>query len=165
MRSKGSAAQLEERRHLAVQRVQDGWRQKDVAAFLGVTERTVSRWMAAYRDRGDDGLATRPHPGPAPRLTPDQEQEVLSWLAHKPSNFGFATDLWTAPRLALLIEQRLGVRYHPRYLNEWLTRRGIRPQKPQRQSKDQDPEEVARWLREDWPRIQKKSSRSRPTSC
>jgi transposase len=164
MRSKGSAAQLEERRRLAVQRVHDGWRQKDVAAFLGVTERTISRWMAAYRDQGDNGLAAQPHSGPAPRLSPNQQHEVLSWLAQKPTAFGFATELWTAPRLARLIEQRLGVRYHPRYLNEWLTRRGIRPQKPQRQSKDQDPEEVARWLREDWPRIQKKSSRSRPTS-
>lgn len=165
MRSKGSAAQLEERRRLAIQRVQEGWLQKDVAAFLGVTERTISRWIAAYRDRGDDGLVARPHPGPTPRLSPDQEKEVLSWLAHKASTFGFATDLWTAPRLAHLIEQRLRVRYHPRYLNEWLTRRGIRPQKPQRQSKDQDTEEVARWLREDWPRIQKKPKRSRPTSC
>ena len=165
MRSKGSAALLEERRRLAVQRIQDGWLQKDVAAFLGVTERTISRWITAYRNRGHDGLAARPHPGPAPRLSPDQEQEVLSWLAHKPSTFGFATELWTAPRLAHLIEQRLGVRYHPRYLNEWLTRRGIRPQKPERPSKDQDPEEVARWLREDWPRIQKKSKRSKLTSC
>ncbi len=164
MRNKGSAALLEERRRLAVQRVQDGWLQKDVAAFLGVTERTISRWMTAYRDRGDDGLAARPHPGPTPRLTPDQEQEVLSWLAHQPRTFGFATDLWTAPRLAHLIEQRLGVRYHPRYLNAWLTRRGIRPQKPQRQAKDQDPEEVARWLREDWPRIQTKLPRTRPIS-
>jgi hypothetical protein len=40
------------------------------------------------------------------------------------------------------------VRYHPRYLNAWLTQRGIRPQKPQRPSKDQDPEEVARWRRD-----------------
>jgi transposase len=114
-----------------------------VAAFLGVTQRTVSRWIAAYRDHGEEGLDARPHPGPAPRLTPAQEQEVLSWLAQKPSTFGFATDLWTAPRLAHLIEQRLGVRYHPRYLNEWLTRRGIRPQKPQHQPKDQDSAEVA----------------------
>jgi transposase len=105
---------LEERRRLAIQRVQDGWLQKDVAAFLGVTERTLSRWMAAYRHQGDEGLVARPHPGPAPRLTPDQEQEVLSWLAQKPSAFGFVTDLWTAPRLAHLIEQRLGVRYHPK---------------------------------------------------
>jgi transposase len=165
MRSKGSAEQLEERRRLAVQRVQDGWLQKDVAAFLGVTERTVSRWIAAFRAQGDDGLMARPHTGPTPRLSPAQEQQVLSWLAHKPSTFGFVTDLWTAPRLAHLIEQRFGVRYHPRYLNEWLTRRGIRPQKPQRQSKDQDPVEVARWLREDWPRIQKKSKKIKPTSC
>jgi len=46
MRSKGSASELEQRRRLAVQRVAEGWQQKDVAAFLGVSECAVGRWAA-----------------------------------------------------------------------------------------------------------------------
>ena len=35
----------ETRRRLAVQRVNEGWSQKDVAAFLGVHAVTVSEWV------------------------------------------------------------------------------------------------------------------------
>jgi transposase len=55
MRSQGSAAEVEARRRLAVQWVADGWKQKDVAAFLGVTERAVNVWAAAHRTGGDEG--------------------------------------------------------------------------------------------------------------
>jgi transposase len=164
MRSKGPAAELERRRRLAVRRVQDGHTQRAVAEFLGVTERTVGRWVAAHRDRGDAGLAARPQPGRPRRLSAAQERRVLSWLRKKPSDFGFDTELWTAARLARLIEQRLGVTFHPRYLSAWLAGRGVSPQKPARRAKELDPAAVERWLAEDWPRIQKKSSRARPTS-
>lgn len=164
MRSKGTPHELEQRRLLAVQRVHAGWLQRDVAAFLGITERTVSRWVTAHKSRGSNGLKAKRHPGPQPRLSADQERQVLAWLTHKPTAFGFATDLWTAPRIAQLIEQHFGVRYHPRYLNAWLTRRGITPQKPARPAKERDDEAIAQWLAEDWPRIQKKSATSKPTS-
>lgn len=48
MRSQGTAKELEQRRCLAVQRVAKGWKPKDVAAFLGVIEQIVSRWVAPY---------------------------------------------------------------------------------------------------------------------
>src|SRR5947199_2337289 len=109
MRSKGSAAELEARRRLAVRRVGDGWTQKGVADLLGVSERAVNGWVAAPRRGGDDGLSAKPHPGPAPYLTPGQERRVLGWLARKPTAFGYRTDLWTARRVADLIRARLGV--------------------------------------------------------
>ncbi|MBX6313768.1 MAG: helix-turn-helix domain-containing protein [Isosphaeraceae bacterium] len=55
-RSKGSASELKARRRLAVQRVNEGWKPKDVAAFLGVSVRAVGNWMAAYCRAGDEGL-------------------------------------------------------------------------------------------------------------
>src|SRR5262245_18664533 len=100
MRSQGSPAELEARRRLAVQRVAEGWKQKDVAEFLGVTERAVNGWVAAHRRAGDDGLKARPHPGAKPKLSKRQEASVLSWLAKSPLAFGYRTDLWTTRRLA-----------------------------------------------------------------
>jgi transposase len=96
MRSKGSAAELEQRRRLAVRRVHEGWKQRDVAAFLGVSERAVGRWVAAERRQGEDGLRARPHPGGAPRLTEAQATEVLACLLRPAGEFGFPTALWTA---------------------------------------------------------------------
>ena len=78
MRPHGSSTELEARRRLAVRRVAEGWKQKDVAAFLGVSLKAVGNWVAAYREHGDDGLKGKPHPGPAPKLSSRREQAVLS---------------------------------------------------------------------------------------
>ena len=48
---------------------------------------------------------------------------------------------------AQLIERTFGVRFHPRYLNEWLTARDITPQKPKRQARERDQDEIDRWRR------------------
>lgn len=156
MRTKGSAQELEHRRRLAVLRVQQGWSQTDVAAFLGVDPRTVRTWMARHRADPEHGLDARPHPGRPPNLTPDQENLVLSWFSRRPTEFGFPTELWTAARVARLIEQQFGVRFHPRYLSAWLAQRRISPQKPQRQPRERDATKIARWLAEDWIEVKKK---------
>ena len=165
MRSSGTAKELEARRRLAVQRVSEGWAQTDVAAFLGVHPVTVSGWVRRHRAGGDDGLKPVPTPGRPKKLTPQQEAAVLGWLTKLPSAFGFPTELWTARRVADLIRREFGVTFHPGYVRQWLSARDHSPQKPARKARQQRPEEVARWLKEDWPAIQKKSRPSRPTSC
>jgi len=80
-------------------------------------------------------------------------------LSDSPSEYGFATDLWSAPRLAQLIEQEFGVHFHPHYLSTWLRQRGYTPQKPRRVHREQDGEAIAQWLAEDWPRIKRKARR------
>jgi transposase len=164
MRTKGSAQELERRRRLAVQRVRDGYTAAAVARFLGVHLRTVRGWLAADRDDPRHGLTAQPHPGRPPKLSFDQELEVLGWLYAKPTSFGFATDLWTAPRIAHLIARKFGAHFHPRYVNAWLTERGVTPQKPRRQPRERDPAEIGRWLAEDWARIKKKPATNGPTS-
>ena len=165
MRSNGTAQELEARRRLAVRRVEDGWSHQDVAAFLGVHPVTVGKWMARFRAKGEDGLAATPTPGRPRFLTAAQEKTVLGWLADPPTEHGFRTDLWTARRVAELIRTKLNVTFHPHYLREWLTKRNYTPQKPARRAKQQNPVEIDRWVKEEWPRIQKKSRPTRPTSC
>src|SRR6516165_1017237 len=164
MRTKGSAPELERRRKLAVQRIHEGYAAADVARFLGVHLRTVRRWLAADRDDPKHGLNSKPHRGRPPKLSFDQELEVLTWLYAKPTSFGFATDLWTAPRIAHLIEKKLDVHFHPRYVNAWLTERGVSPQKPQRRARERDQEAIERWLAQDWERIKKKPMTNWPMS-
>lgn len=147
--------EMESRRRLAVEKVQDGWFQADVADFLGVHPVTVAKWMARYRAAGDAGLDAKPTPGRPRFLTPDQEAEVLSWLTKKPREFGFLTDLWSAARVAQLIQEKFGVAYHPNYLREWLSDRNHSPRKPSRHPKQRDPVEIDRRLREDDPEVKK----------
>src|SRR5262249_49248845 len=115
MRTKGSAAELERRRRLGVQRVLDGYTQAQVAQFLGVHVSTVSHWMALYRRHGDAGLTGVPHPGRAPKLSRSKHNLVLGWLRKNPKSFGFATELWTGRRIATLIQRKFKVQYNPRY--------------------------------------------------
>src|SRR5262245_3418447 len=165
MRSNGTAAELEARRRLAVQRVHDGWAQKAVAEFLGVHPVTVSKWVARFRADGDRGLAAKPTPGRPRFLTPAQEAEALGWLRGKPTDHGFPTDLWTAGRVARRIAERFGVEFHPGYLRQWLAQRRMSPQRPARRPKQRDPAKIDRWLADDYPALKKKSPRTGPTSC
>jgi transposase len=156
MRDKGSPEELEHRRLLAVQRVLEGYTTGEVADFLGVDPRSVRRWVAAYRAEGGQALLPRPVSGRPPKLTHLQEKIALRWLTEAPAHHGFDTELWTAARLGLLIEEEFGIRLNPRYLSTWLRDRGFTPQKPQRVPRQRDPEAIAAWLESDWPRIRKK---------
>jgi transposase len=165
MRTHGSAQWLEAVRRLAVTRVvDDGHAPAEVAEFLGVSRRSVERWVAGYRAGGGAALAAVPHPGPAPKLTARQADRVLSWIRdRRPQDLGFGADTgshWTARRVAAVVERRLGVRFNHRYLNAWLARRGITPQLPQRVPRERDQAAIDRWVAADWPRI--KRGRRRP---
>jgi transposase len=165
MRTTGSPTVLEYRRCLAVQRIDEGYSVPEVADFLGVAPSSVRRWVATFRQHGADGLVAQPVPGRPSKLTSTQEKIVCRWLADNPTEHGFATELWTAPRLARLIEQEFGVHFHPNYLTPWLRRRGFSPQKPRRTARERDDEAIARWLEKDWPRIKKRRGGGARTCC
>jgi len=164
MRSKGSASALEALRRRAVKLVLGGQTQSAVAVSLGVHPVTVAKWMAKHRAEGDAGLAARPTPGRPRFLTPEQEQQVRQWLTQKPTAHGFPTDLWTARRVADLIQRRFGITFHPSYLRAWLTQRGYSPQRPARKPRQRNDEVIAGWVKNDWPQILKKRARPKPTS-
>lgn len=162
--TKGTPAELERRRRLAVARLNADYTQQEVADFFGVDIRSVQRWAKAYREHGAAGLKAKPHPGRTPTLDAEQEREVLSWFSRSPREFGFPTDLWSAPRVTQLIQRVFHKKFHPHYVNQWLAERRITSQKPERQARERDDREARRWLREEWPRIKKVRSGGARTS-
>ncbi|HLJ97942.1 MAG TPA: IS630 family transposase [Gemmataceae bacterium] len=156
---------LEARRCLAVQRALEGYSTHDIADFLGVDARSVRRWLATCRQQGTTGLAAQPASGRPPKLSPAQERIVRRWLADRPTAYGFATELWSAPRLAQLIEQEWGISLHPDSLTRWLRQRGFTPPKPRRGHRERDAEAIARWRAQDWPRIKKRPFGAAPRLC
>src|SRR5215510_7415536 len=89
--------------------------------------RRVSRHHRPIRPALDQGLSPRRCRrigGQAAARSPthlnsEQTRRVLDWFRHSPKAFGFRTELWTARRVAWLIEKHFGVVFHPRYLNAW----------------------------------------------
>src|SRR5438105_1787189 len=98
-----TAKVLEWVRHLAISMLDAGQTPAEVADSLGVSERSVWRWRSAWASSGDAGLAARPGRGRPPKLTGEQTGRVLASIGRSPCEFGFATERWTAPRVAWLI--------------------------------------------------------------
>jgi transposase len=146
---------------LAVERVLDGFSSEEVADFLGVDSSSVRRWVALFHRRGVHGLMARQTPGRPAKLTRTQEKIALRWLADNPTEHGFATELWSAARLAQLMHQEWGVRLNHQYLTRWLRARGFSPQKPERRPWERNPEAIAAWLKSEWVRIKKRAA----TAC
>ena len=62
---------------------------------IDVTRGSVNRWLQWYEADGVDGLRTKKAPGAAPRLSPDQEAELVEVVQNSPLAAGFSTGLWT----------------------------------------------------------------------
>ena len=85
---------------------EQGWRQSEIAAALGVTSGAVCQWMRRVRDGGGpEALRRRKAPGGRPRLSTAQQSQVLGWLREGAAAHGFRGDLWTRKRVAGLIER------------------------------------------------------------
>lgn len=156
--------ELERRRCLAVERANDGYTHEEIAEFLGVSTRSVRRWIAAYRRGGFDNLTAQPRPGRPPKLNVKQTETVLSWFQRSPTAFGFRTELWTAQRVTQLIQKQFGVSFNHRYICDWLSGRNITPQKPRRRPRERDQARIDAWIATDWPRILKKGLAKTHTS-
>ena len=73
MRLHGNARTCPHSRRLIVRRVElDGWTLAQTAEAVGVSVRTVSKWLRCWREQGEPGLLDR---SSAPRLVPARTEE------------------------------------------------------------------------------------------
>lgn len=163
MRPPGTPQQLEARRCRAVALLQSGKTYQSVAATLNASISSVVRWVQSFRKGGKDALRPQPASGRPPLLSQSQKRKLLRWLEQGPHALGYETDLWTLPRVATLIEKRLGVRYHPGHVWRVMMSLGWTWQKPERRATQRDEKAIARWKKYEWPRI-KKSPKARGSS-
>jgi transposase len=64
-------------------------------------------------------------------------------------------DVWTAPRVAAVIERGFGVRYHPAHVSRLLRALGWSVQQPTRRATQRDQAAIAAWYTERWPALKK----------
>jgi transposase len=164
MRPKGSAGELERRRHRAITLLENGHAPVDVARMLGVDRRTVRRWKAAYRKRGAKGIEARPTPGRPPKLDRRQRVRLERLLLKGARKAGYASDLWTCPRIADVIAEQFGVVYHRDHIGRLLRSLGWSPQRPRRRALERNEERIQGWVREDWGRSKEKPPGGKPGS-
>lgn len=149
-----SRKNLDEVRRNLVRAVAAGVHPEDAAVSLGVARSTAFGWLKMARDGGIEALAVRKAPGAEPKLTGAQLDQLVRWLVGKdPRQLQFDFALWTRQMVGRLIEREFGVTYTPQGIGKLLSRLGFSPQRPLVRAYQQDPERVARWKAEEYPRI------------
>ena len=94
----------------AVRLAHKGYAHKDIADQLGLSTRSVQRWLNAYLERGTEGLAPRKAPGAKPHIPPALGAEVRRWVIEGPAAQGLDRANWTHEGLATHLGRVHGVR-------------------------------------------------------
>ena len=115
----GTPAELERRRRRAVELMDQGESPTNIARILGVARPSLYRWRQAARS-GPDGLAAKPHPGPAPQLSDDQLEQLENLLLDGATAHGWPNELWTAKRVTEVIRRHFQLDFHPEHVRKIL---------------------------------------------
>ena len=157
---------LEQLRIRAVQQIQAGAHPEAIAEALGLARSTVFAWMAKYRQGGLDALRARPVPGRPPKLQGAQLQRLYGLIVGTdPRQLGFKFALWTRAMVGDLIGRQFGVGLSVARVGRLLRSLGLSPQRPLYRAWQQDPEAVARWKTEEYPKIRAEAQRVGATIC
>jgi transposase len=155
---------LEQRRVKAAQLLKQGVTQAEVARRLEVSRESVSRWAAAVEANGKQALQRR-RLGRPPQLDFPQRRELTQALMQGAMANGFATELWTLPRVAKLIELRFGVRYSNGHIWHLLRALGFSCQRPAKRALQRDEAAIRQWRTKRWPALKKTPERAdKPSS-
>jgi transposase len=148
-------AAMEKRRIRAAKLFTKGYSAPEVARRLGVARQVAYRWKEAWQRGGKSALASKGPAGRKAKLTLEQTQQVTDALLAGPAAHGYKTDLWTLPRVAALIEDLTGVRYHPGHVWRLLGASGFSCQRPERRAVERDEKAIRHWQRVAWPALKK----------
>ena len=155
---------LENRRFQAIRLWERGQNQSEIARQLRVVRQTVARWVQQYRAQGRSALRKAGRAGRKPRLSDKQRQQLTKLLLAGPERLGYETPLWTCPRVAHLIEQEFGVRYHQGHVWKLLVRLGWSPQRPVGQARERNEAAISDWQDSIWPALKKKPKKKAGSS-
>ncbi|MDH6703345.1 transposase [Kitasatospora sp. MAA19] len=93
-----------------VERFEGGEENREIAAALRVSERSVERWRRQWRERGEAGVLSKGSPG-RPRLSERQIASLERELERGPLAHGWEDQRWTLARVKALIGRLFHVGY------------------------------------------------------
>ena len=149
---KMDAEALKERRLQARRLLDEGLSQAEVARRLKTTRQSVSRWAGQPRS----ALAKVKRQGRKSQLGAHARAKLRARLLAGPKAAGFASELWTVPRVRQLIAQRFGRHFSSVHVWRLLGQLGFSPQRPAGRARERDEAKITHWKTEAWPRLKKK---------
>src|SRR3954470_4611073 len=116
MRRSGTPEALEARRMIAARLFAHEKSLTEVAATVGCSKSSASRWKQAWKGQGVEALRPRPNPGPKSKLNLQQQRRLLAALKEGARHWAYAPSGWTGPLVRDLIQRLFGVSYHVDYI-------------------------------------------------
>ena len=150
---------LEKRRLGAIRWFGEELNNSEIGRRLRVCNQTVSRWRKQYRAGGKAALRKAGRAGRQRLLRATDEQRLVGLLRQGPERLGYETPLWTCDRVAHLIEDEFGVRYHAGHVWKILRQMNWSPQRPVGRALERDERAIEDWKKRRWPAIKKKPGR------
>jgi transposase len=125
------------RRLLAIAMVLDGSSREDAARQAGMDRQTLRDWVHRYNESGAGGVVSRRAPGPTPKLTAAQMQELHALVLAGPDPAVHHVARWRCVDLRDEVARRFGVTVQERAIGKWLrklvlTRLQPRPYHPKK---------------------------------
>jgi transposase len=146
---------MEKRRLRAANLFDNGLSSSEVAKRLGVVRQVSHRWKQTWENGGVKALASKGKAGRKPKINAKARQKITEALLAGPSSQGHRTELWTLPRVRVLIQKLTGVRYHQGHVWRVLGTLGFSCQRPERRAIERDEKAIRTWQRKTWPTLKK----------
>lgn len=146
---------LEHYRFRAIELYKKGKKINDIADFFGVHRCAVSHWITAYKRHGKKALKSKKAKGAEYKILNEELKNILSMLNDDATIYGFETPLWTCKRVQQIIIKKFNKKIHTTNIMRLFKKLRLSPQKPERFAFQKDRKAVRKWLREEWPKINK----------
>ena len=132
-----------------------GRRHPHIAADLGISPRTLQRWLQAYQTHGIGGLTIQWALGRTPHIPAALAPEILAWIKAGPVGCGLDRANWTYAELATHLYQSHGIAVSESTMRAFCTKHGVRPYRPTYRYLKGDPDQQAA-ARQDLAALKKK---------
>lgn len=148
--------EMKRRRVKGARLLKAGKHPAEVARLTGVSRQSVMRWQRAIAIKGLAEIARVGRRGRPRRLSDTQLKELAQCLKQGALAAGYATEIWTTPRIAELIAEKFGVRMPSgsvwRVLREQMD---WSVQRPSGQARQRDERAITTWKKKRWPELKK----------
>ncbi len=146
---------LEHYRFQAVDLRKKGWKINKIAEAFGVRREAVSRWLSKASKYGKDSLKSTKAKGKEPKLSEEEQIKIVSLMIKPATEYGFENPLWTCKKIQRLMKDQTRKSLSISNVWEFAKRWNLSPQIPNKKAKERNESAIKRWVKEEWPKIEK----------
>jgi transposase len=131
------------RRLLSLAAVRDGMSREATAEIGAMDRQTLRDWVHRFNEKGPEGLINAKAPGPVPKLSPEQKEELGPIVEAGPDPDKDGVVRWRCVDLKRVIKERFDIELDEVSIGRVLKELGFAHVSPRPQHPEQDPQAIA----------------------